>query len=133
MIGNYQTRCSRGCSTNTYVTNSFIHRLTRGLWKYLQDSVDSKLLEVGTEELRQCSLPLCVMCHMSPCQILSVTHQMVCVMFQMSALPPPKKIIQLGGASRCWVCYQRQTSGHGDYMTETAQWGQFSENQRSTN
>ena len=77
------TRCSRGSSTNTFVTHSFINSLTD---KVILSFRNFKTLYIpnskssGAKTLKECSLPTichmsCVTCHVSgvTCQVSGVT------------------------------------------------------------
>ena len=84
----YQTRCSRGCSTNSFVTDSFINSVSE--WSF--SSRSSKNHNSQTVRARQLTFwdivhhPLCVTCHMScfTCHLSGVTCHVSHVICHMS-------------------------------------------------
>ena len=109
------TRCNRGCSTITFVINSFIKWVSLFLqsFKYLPNTANAKPEKLGSCNFETMFIPhyvSCVMCHSShvmchmsrvTCHVLRVTCNMY--FFFVSW----KKIRQSGWASRWRVCFQQ--------------------------
>ena len=96
----YQTRCSRGCSTNTFVTELLIHSLSH-----------SSFVEISSEHLhsqtvRARELKFWEKVHLPPpelCHVKHATCHMSCVILFFLNL----FVGQSGEARRWRVCYQR--------------------------
>ena len=86
--------------------------VTHGLLKYIQNTVNPKPKELGSQNFERMFIPhyvSCVMCHMSHvmCHLSPVTCHMSTKKKFKTFFVIPKKIWQRGGASQWRVCYQR--------------------------
>ena len=102
---NKQTRCSRGCSINTFKIR----------WSFHSESSRhclSKTVRAGELKFwENCYPPPCVTCTMSHamCQVSCVTRQVSGVTCQESHVKCPLKKLQIGGACCGRLCYQMAT------------------------